>query len=123
MHLITRVYGRIIITTDTAEYKTIIKCTAKLRTAVKSNITALSGHLLSYELVSPDNESELRNPQQPELDRAAKLVDLVQCKVQLNPANFYKFIRVLEEEKQNFENIIADLNKTLDSQKEGIFIV
>lgn len=112
----------IVIITDTAEYKTIIKCTVKLITAVKNNITALSCHLLSNELISSDNDTDLRNTQLSELDRAARLVDLVRCKVQLNPANFHKFIGILEEEKQSFENIIADLKETLDCLKEGIII-
>ena len=111
------------IITDTAEYKTIIKCTSKLTTAVKNNITALSGHLLSNELISSDNDTDLRNTQLSELDRAAKLVQLVRCRVQLSPVNFHKFIKVLEEEKQNYEHIIVDLKETFDSLKEGNIII
>ena len=92
----------------------------KLTTAVKNNITALSGHLLSNELISSDNDTDLRNTQLSEVDRAAKLVELVRCKVQLSPDNFYKFIKILEEEKQTYEHIIVNLNETLVSLKEGI---
>ena len=109
--------------TDTPEYKTIIKCTAKLTTAVKNNITALSGHLLSNELITSDNDTDLRNTVLSELDRAAKLVELVRCKVRLSPDNFHKFIKILEEEKQNYEHIIVDLKEMLVSLKEGILLL
>ena len=113
-----------IVITDTAEYKTIIKCTVELITAVRSNITALSGHLLSNDLITSNNDTDLRDTTlRSELDRAAKLVELVRCKVQLSPDNFHKFTKVLEGEKESYEDIIIVLRKTLDSFKEGNYSI
>ena len=104
---------------DTAEYKAIIKHTVELRTAVKNNITTLSGHLLCNQLITSENEEELRIISQSESDRAAKLVGFVQHRVELNPDNFCTFIKILEKDEKNYEYIINLLKETCDSLKKG----
>ena len=105
--------------TDTTEYKTIISCTAVLRTAVQSNLTELSGHLLGQQLITSNSDKELRNGMLEESTRAAKLVELIQNKVELNPDNYHAFIKALEEDKQNYQDILKVMKEKYNALTEG----
>ena len=97
---------------ETAEYQTIIRCTPELKTAVESHLTNLSGHLLAKHLISPEQDVELRGNTHTKCDRAAILVQLVTVKVEQNSGNYSIFIKILEENKNTFREILAILNKT-----------
>lgn len=92
----------------TVEYQTLILCTPKLRTAASSDLTRLSGCLLAKGLISRDNDSELRNRHTEVADRAARLVELVQQKVNLDTQNYTKFIEILKENQ--FDDILKILS-------------
>ena len=82
----------------------------ELRTAVKGDLTGLSGHLFAEGLISDDNCSELRNRNVEEADRAARLVELVQRRIKLDPQNYFKFIDVLvERDSQYYSSILRTL--------------
>ena len=97
--------------TATVEYKTLISCTPKLRTAVSNDLIRLSGCLLAKELISIDNDSEFGNRYTEVADRAARLVELVQQKVYLDTQNYTKFIEVLKE------NQFGDILKILSDSE------
>ena len=80
------------------EYQTIISCTSELITTVSGDLIRLIGYLLAGRLISDNNFSELGNRDIKEADRAARLVELVQDKVMLDPENYLKFIHILEKD-------------------------
>ena len=105
-----------IFSTDTAEYKAIIRSTVELRTAVMNNTTTLSGHLLSKELITSENEMALG---QSEPERAAKLVRLIQQRVKMNPGNFYTFLSILEKDRQTYGCVITSMKKEHGLLEQG----
>ena len=84
-----------------AEYKTLIQCTQKLRTAIQGDLINISDQLLAAGLITPDTSSELRNKLLPESERATKLVALIISKVQLNPSHnplyYNAILQILKE--------------------------
>ena len=54
-----------------------------------------------------------------ESTRAAKLVELIQYKVELNPDNYHAFIEVLEEDKQNYQDILKVMKEKYNALTEG----
>jgi hypothetical protein len=83
----------------------------ELRNAVSNNLVPLSGCLLSKGLISRDNDSELRHKYTVNADRAAKLVEIIQGKVQLDHQNYNKFVDILEREG-DYDDILKTLSKT-----------
>ena len=112
-------------TDDTVEYRTMISCTSKLKTAVSGDLDRLCGWLFAKGLITKDHCSELGNRNIEDAKKAAKLVDLIQRKVNLNPDNYYTFIRILKEDSDYYRDILCILNRTYDSQGNVInpFIV
>ena len=100
---------------DTAEYKTIIHCTPALRTVIEHNLTELSGHMLAKDLITFNQEVELRNRMISRCERAASLVQFVTVKVEQNSDKYHIFINVLEEDKVFFREILKLLNNTYNS--------
>ena len=70
----------------------------------------LSGQLLSKELITVDQSRQLRNLMHTESDRAAKLVDFVLNRVELNSGYYRIFIKCLEEDQENNRQILEILN-------------
>ena len=101
---------------NSAEYNTIIANTNDLRLAVQFNLVSLSGTLLAKRLISAENDIELRYPQHTDVERAAKLVGLVQNKVQQNSQHFYTFLDVLRRDKEQYADILRKLNQSLSSK-------
>ena len=95
---------------ESHEYQTLLSCTSELICAVRSDLTGLSGRLRTEGLISANNCSELRNRNVEEADRAARLVELVQIKVELNSQNYFKFICVLERESRYYSDILRILH-------------
>ena len=96
---------------NSSEYRTLVELTSQLRLAVKSDITSVSGELVSCGLISPDNDSELRNKMHSEADRAARLVELVQNKVLLDSQHYHTFIGILQS---NWGKLYSDILQKLD---------
>lgn len=99
---------------NTPEYKTLIQCTQQLRRAVQSEITTLSGQLLAAGLITFDAETELRKASKSETERAARLVNTVTSRVQLNPRSYHSLIDILSRESR-FNDILQTLNETYAS--------
>lgn len=103
-----------------SEYRTVVKHTTDLRLAVRFDLVALSGELLAVGLISPDNDSELRNTRQSEAERAAKLVEIIQTKIKLNCKHYYTFLNVLRtRHQQQYSDILHKLDKTLSASKQA----
>ena len=96
----------------TPEYNTLISLTGELRCAVQSNLVPLSDSLKAEYLISPENASQLRNPMHPEAERAAKLVDIIQNKVQQNAQHYHTFVRVLDSQgREYYRDILSRLHE------------
>ena len=105
--------------TDAAEYQTIKKCTPKLVTALIHNLTELSSHLLSKELITSDQSRELRNKMHTESDRATNLIDFILNKVELASECYNIFIKALEEDKHGNEAVLKLLREMHKSLTPG----
>ena len=103
---------------NSAEYRTLVDLTSELRLAVGSD---LSGALLSSRLSSPDNDFELRNTLHSEAEQSARLIELVQNKVQLELSNYHTFIDILQSNSDQYRDILQKLEHTYSShqQEEG----
>ena len=85
------------------EYSTLIGLTRELRLAVRPELISLTGSLLAVRLISLDNDIELRNMAHSEVERSAKLVELVQNKVRQNrPRHYHSFIGILQGNQDQY---------------------
>ena len=80
---------------NSPEYKTMIGCTSDLSNAVKPELLHLSNELLTGGFISSENHEGFNNESRDRSLRASQLVAQVRTKVQLNPSNFHKFVRIL----------------------------
>ena len=80
---------------NSPEYLTVIGCTSDLSNAVKTELVYLSNELLTEGFISGENHEKLNNENHDISLRASQLVSQVRTKVQLNPSNFHKFVRIL----------------------------
>ena len=88
--------------------------------AVVNHLTNLSVYLLAKNLISSDQDVELRNRTVHKCDRAASLVQFVRDKVQQNSDNYHSFINILKEmDKMTFQDILKHLNDTYHSFAGG----
>jgi hypothetical protein len=97
----------------------MVSCTTKLRAAVCNDLVRLSGYLLEKGLISQENDSGLRNRYVEEVDRAARLVELIQQKVKLDSRNYVQFTSILEEEKHHYSDILRILREAYSSLTQG----
>ena len=103
---------------NSPEYRTLIDLTSELGLAVRSNLISLSGALLSARLISPDNDTELRNKFHIEADRAARLVELVQNKVRQNFRHYYTFVGILRGTPGQYSDILQKLDRACAPHQE-----
>ena len=103
-----------------AEYRTLKRYIPEIITAVKSNLTSLSGRLLSRNLISPENDAKLRNQTRDEEDRAAELVTLLLDKVKLNKENYRIFIDVLRTSGDHFNDLLSKLETSEAQESVGV---
>ena len=103
---------------NSAEYKTMIDLTSQLRLAVKSELISLSGSLLSKWLISPEGDAELRNINLSEVQRSAKLVEMVQYKVQQDSRHYWFFIGILKENQDHYRDILQLMEHTYQEHQQ-----
>ena len=82
---------------DTAEYRIVVSCCDRIKTAVQMNIGRIADIAVSKFLITPDNGEELRNSYHTSSDSASKFVQMVQSKVQGNERYYQIFVDVLGE--------------------------
>ena len=105
---------------SSAEYDTLHELTDALRLALKSSLINLSGALLAKYLILPTDDNELRNQKHSEAERSARLVELIQMKVQEDPQQYYTFIGVLEAQgRQYYAAILEKLDRKLQQKIKG----
>ena len=103
---------------SSAEYRTMIDLTSELRLAVRPELISLTGSLLASRLISPDNDIELRDAAHSgEVERSARLVELVQNKVRQNPRHYHSFIGILQGNKDQYRDILQRLEQTYQEQR------
>ena len=99
------------------EYETLVECSEKLRVAVQNSLTSLSCHLLEKHLITPEHDNELRNGRTGEPERAARLVELVRHKVELDHENYYTFVSILEADSGYYNEILKFVKSKLEEKK------
>ena len=97
--------------TNTAEFRAMIQSTSDLTNAVKLDIRSLCDDLLDVGIIAPDNHSTAINQLIDVSQRASQLVSLIRTRVQLNPSNFHKFIRILLKRASVYQDILEILDK------------
>ena len=106
-------------TDESAEYETMIDLTSELRLAVRPELISLTGSLLASRLISPDNDAELRDTSHSsEVERSARLVELVQNKVQQNPRYYHTFIGILQGNADQYRDILQRLEQVYQEQQQ-----
>ena len=100
---------------NSPEYCSIVKATGKLTRALKNNITPICADLVSNHLITPDQQKKLRNPTRDAIESAADLVQLLTDKVEENPANYHTLVRILEEDKTTYRDVLERLALPSDS--------
>ena len=108
-------------TENSAEYKAMIDFTSELRLAVRPELISLTGSLLASRLISPDNDIELRDTAHSgEVERSARLVELVQNKVRQNPRHYHSFIGILKgkQYQYRFNDILQQLEQAYQEQRQ-----
>ena len=103
---------------DTVEYITLIKLTSELRLAVRSELISLTGSLLASRLISLDNDIELRSMVHSEVERSARLVELIQNKVRQNPRHYHSFIGILQGNQVQYMDILQRLEHTYQEHQQ-----
>ena len=103
---------------NSAEYSTLIDLTSGLRLAIRSELISLTGSLLATRLISLDNDNELRNTAHSEVERSARLVELVQNKVRQNPRHYHSFIGILQENQDQYRDILQQLEQTYQAHQQ-----
>ena len=101
-----------------AEYQTLLRLTPDLRLAVKAHLLSLGGKLVASYLITPESDRELRNAHNPEVNRAADLVQLIQNKVREDPQCYHTFISVLEKNQAQHGVILRKLCQTFESIRQ-----
>ena len=96
----------------------MIDLTSELRLAVKSELVTLTGSLLASRLISLDNDIELRNTAHSEVERSARLVELVQNKVRQNARHYHSFIGILQGNQDQCRDILQQLEHTYQEQQK-----
>ena len=100
---------------NSPEYCSIVEATGKLTRALKNNITPICADLVSKHLITTEQQRGLRNPVHEAIDRAADLVQLLTDKVEENPANYHTLVRILEEDKTTYGDVLEHLALPSDS--------
>ena len=97
---------------NSAEYRTLKKHTVDLRLAVKSDLVGLGGTLFASDLITKVDCDNLTNQSISKDNHAAKVVGLIQDKVEQDPRNYHTFISALEKDSSHYNAILQTLNKT-----------
>ena len=108
---------------NSKEYRALIKATGKLTKAVQDHITPISAELVANDLITTESQDALRNSQLPKIERAADLVKLINTKVEQNPANYHTFVKILDEDRATFKDVLKLLELSDDQATSGTTIV
>ena len=95
------------------EYNRLKKLASRLKAVVEPNITALSGDLLSKNIITEDTHTRLINHYVDANFRAAELVNAVLSKVKWSPQDYWKFVDILKGNEDYYGDIITELEKPL----------
>lgn len=103
---------------NSPEYKAFAACTNYLCLAVKHSLITMGGSLMACGLITAEEYSTLMMNTIPEGERAAKLVSkFVLPKIQEDPANYHKFVTVLEQDRMQYKNILSKLKEEYKKQQ------
>ena len=94
-----------------AEYQKIRACGPDLRRAFHNHLLSLADDLHAAGLISDDNLAEIKNLNQPEPNRASRLLEFIRNKVKLSATHYYTFLEVLKGDEQYSD--ILSIRKTI----------
>ena len=93
------------------KYDILVRHTADLQLAVKSNLTPLGSQLVTAQIITPEQYEVIRNATRSLTDRAADLVAYVQTKVHQDPRQFDDFLGVLKSDLSQYGGILTKLEQ------------
>ena len=86
---------------------------------MRPELISLTGSLLASRLISPDDDIELRDTAHSgEVERSARLVELVQNKVRQNPRHYHSFIGILQGNEDQYRDILQRLEQVYQEHRE-----
>ena len=88
-------------------YDRIVRCGPKLRIAFQDKLLSLTENLRAASLITDDNVVEVNSVNQLRTERAARLLELIRNKVRLDPDNYNKFVKVLQQDPQQYKDILT----------------
>lgn len=106
---------------NSAEYRTLQYHTNDLGLAVKEDLDDLSGELFAAGLITKLNREEATYKMHLKEDRAAKLVGIVQDKVEENPQNYHTFISLLRRRDLcKYKDVLCKVEHTYKSMSSDM---
>lgn len=99
---------------NSAEYRTTRRLARDLQLAFQNDLTNLSLSLQGTDpmLLTANNAAEVRNKMLTDAERAAKLVQYIQVKVESDPNCYHALVEVLTRNSRYYSSILEKLNKT-----------
>ena len=67
---------------NSVEYRVLLSYGPKLSLVVRADLATLPGNLLAFNLITPENATDLRDTMHSAAERANRLVELIQLSVQ-----------------------------------------
>ena len=95
---------------DSSEYKTLTQCYPRLSTCVQQSPSDIVAQLRPSGILAPGDLSFLDNPQNSNVKKAQKIIDVVLNQVKINPREFYTFVSALEAAGSWTNTIVSELN-------------
>ena len=107
---------------ESAKYRAMIDLTREQRLAVRPEHISLTGSLLASRLISLDNDTELRNTAHSEVERSARLVELIQTRCSrmqewVPPCHYHSFIGILQRNQGHYRDILQQLEHVYQGQQ------
>ena len=103
----------------TPESSTVRLLANELKLALQGDLLTVSLHLQATDppLLTPDNVSEVTNTARSEPERAVRLVSFILNKVESVPRCYHALIGVLQKDRDYYDNILKNLEKTFQLEK------
>ena len=80
------------------EYQTIHEKRETLKKAMEDDIPFISGHLMTENMITPENHTALKSNAQNNHEKVELLMTLIENRIQLDPAaNLAKFVSILKK--------------------------
>lgn len=98
--------------TDSPEYKTLLQCNQKLRSALQLDVVDVSARLFAAGLISEELHSYLISESRSSSERTARLVHFITQAVKVDPSKYASFVDILRHGPYFYSEILQILSDT-----------